>query len=940
MAALPPLPPVPGSVPSDKTLKEQWLAVFEWYAEQGFVPVLTKWGPQGKKKSGKWGKSQQGWARELKDAEGNITRKKANLTTHEDWRDMFEKSWPDVKDKNPGVGLLAGVQNNLVVIDVDCHGDDPTGAETWARFCAKVDPEGVLIQTLRASSSSPGGFHLYFRPTPYLNAMIGKSSKKNFEDPDDGNKREIDLLYNNKPGGGPGQLVHVWPTHKPGKDRYEFTNLVAPAPIPDEFVHPFLRYKVDGKKSKDIEKARKAERKRQHRAAVEEANGKRAYRREDAGAEAWSYLIKEAAEMMSWNLGDIEVVKHQKASDYGPESVWLGNINGVGWLTDPTEEDGDHPHGNSSACCLVVRRLAPSSYYRAASIECLGHHAEAAHAFKLGLPFDGWENPLTIENCTLLAQAAWGFLAQDRKMLLWPRVAGQGLPLFKYDEDRDETDAFTEDPLALSHALYKDHDDVYELMKDLQRACAIVGDKMHYWEHSLIDGGNLVLKTKKYVRGSSKTGRILDHVTAPLDQNGKPLVQHRSLADSIDTFLEVLRRSGLVYIPYVPWGDRPALGSGINLYHAIPYMPDGSDEARAYASAYWKITAELMGAPFAVEWRRYLAWIVRNPGKAPRVAVIFYGQKGAGKGRLVDVALSLFGDSGKKIEGVGAITGEFNSVVAGARFLMIDEIQRRKRDGGSEFLSDKLKALITNDTVLVNKKGIDHYKIPNEVAIVATTNDDNPVYLSPDERRIRAHTVRDIYRVMGAPDENEKRRREKFWKDFSENFFHEKAYCGILYDLAIADVFRDEYGEAFEGADVLPADWSPEQMAGGDMLSEMRTASMPNITKWVFEGCPYRETDGPSGGYDLKCMFPMHAEAQAYGITSTELFLRYLRWMDETNHKGKPSTNTFNKKIRDLGWPSRKSNSKVVFDVNQEVEEAVVSKLREATGNPEWTWSA
>ena len=140
---------------------------------------------------------------------------------------------------------------------------------------------------------------------------------------------------------------------------------------------------------------------------------------------------------------------------------------------------------------------------------------------------------------------------------------------------------------------------------------------------------------------------------------------------------------------------------------------------------------------------KWLAWMVQNPGKQAEVAVFVRGGKGDGKGVVGKTVFRWFGDvHARHIINPDQITGRFNAQMQQCSFLFADEAILPK-DKKAE---NVLKGLITEDTINVEKKGIDGFSVPNLLHIYGSTNEKWVVPASHDERRYAVQTVSAEYR--------------------------------------------------------------------------------------------------------------------------------------------------------------------------------------------------
>lgn len=131
----------------------------------------------------------------------------------------------------------------------------------------------------------------------------------------------------------------------------------------------------------------------------------------------------------------------------------------------------------------------------------------------------------------------------------------------------------------------------------------------------------------------------------------------------------------------------------------------------------------------------YMAWmarIVQDPGgKRPGVAIVLRGGKGIGKGMFANFFGEIFGESFVPINSSKGFTGEFNMHLSKGIFVFLDEAMW----GGDKQAEGRLKALITEPTVLFQPKGIDSMPLNSYLNIMMASNEDWVVPATIDERR-------------------------------------------------------------------------------------------------------------------------------------------------------------------------------------------------------------
>ena len=125
-----------------------------------------------------------------------------------------------------------------------------------------------------------------------------------------------------------------------------------------------------------------------------------------------------------------------------------------------------------------------------------------------------------------------------------------------------------------------------------------------------------------------------------------------------------------------------------------------------------------------------------QPWEKTGVVLLLYGLEGTGKGLLIDNLLIpyIYGDNVACVsQGLTPITQRFNSICMNKTFICCNEVST---EGGFHTSFEKLKALITDKTISIEKKGIDIFKdYPNFINFIFTTNNTDSVKLGKSDRR-------------------------------------------------------------------------------------------------------------------------------------------------------------------------------------------------------------
>ena len=142
----------------------------------------------------------------------------------------------------------------------------------------------------------------------------------------------------------------------------------------------------------------------------------------------------------------------------------------------------------------------------------------------------------------------------------------------------------------------------------------------------------------------------------------------------------------------------------------------------------------------------WLAQVIQTPEKKTEVAILLTGGQGTGKTLPCDILLQrVFGDNiSLTASGLGSLTQRFNGCTMGKIFANVNELSVVDDSFSASF--DKMKSLITDRYLQVEKKGLEHIKIDNYTNFIMTTNHRHTMKIEADDRRYFCIEVSDIYK--------------------------------------------------------------------------------------------------------------------------------------------------------------------------------------------------
>ncbi len=164
------------------------------------------------------------------------------------------------------------------------------------------------------------------------------------------------------------------------------------------------------------------------------------------------------------------------------------------------------------------------------------------------------------------------------------------------------------------------------------------------------------------------------------------------------------------------WPMQPKKGSCVNLLGLLDYLCSGEPNGQAL-----------------YEWvLKWLAYPLQHPGAKMLSALVVHGPQGTGKSMFFEYYARIFGPYGLILD-QDAIEDRFNADWAsGKLFVIADEVVARSE---MYHVKNKLKGLITRETIRINPKNLAAHEERNHINLVFLSNEKQPVVLEGDDRR-------------------------------------------------------------------------------------------------------------------------------------------------------------------------------------------------------------
>ena len=180
-------------------------------------------------------------------------------------------------------------------------------------------------------------------------------------------------------------------------------------------------------------------------------------------------------------------------------------------------------------------------------------------------------------------------------------------------------------------------------------------------------------------------------------------------------------------------------GAMVNQWRGFQVQPVAGvvtdDDVRPFLDYLNEVVAS--GDPEVLAW--VTAWVAdmfQFPGDKPGTALVLVGVQGAGKTFLGEQVIGKI--IGKQhyvqMNSINTLVQQFNSLADNKIFTQCDEaIHSYQKD-----IASKLKSLITDESIIIEPKGINSFRKPNLMRFLFTSNEEkNPIFIdpSPHERR-------------------------------------------------------------------------------------------------------------------------------------------------------------------------------------------------------------
>lgn len=189
-----------------------------------------------------------------------------------------------------------------------------------------------------------------------------------------------------------------------------------------------------------------------------------------------------------------------------------------------------------------------------------------------------------------------------------------------------------------------------------------------------------------------------------------------------------------------------------NIWNGMPTQPIQGDCEQIKDLLFTLCNENLEHFEWVLKW---LAYPLQHEGAKMKTTLVFHGGQGTGKNLFFEAYAAIYGKYAKVID-QGALEDKFNNWISGKLFLIADEVIARH---DLFQLKNKLKAIITGDTIRINPKNLPDYFEKNQFNMVYLSNEVQPVALEQDDRRhmviwIKNKQDEDFYRNVARQIKN------------------------------------------------------------------------------------------------------------------------------------------------------------------------------------------
>ena len=292
---------------------------------------------------------------------------------------------------------------------------------------------------------------------------------------------------------------------------------------------------------------------------------------------------------------------------------------------------------------------------------------------------------------------------------------------------------------------------------------------------------------------------------------------------------------GIIFAP----GSKNVLATQMNLFVGYSKTPRPGD-----VSFFLKHVKEVICSNNEVHTKyvlQFFAHLLQKPHEKPTVAIVQKSIEGTGKSSLIKMFSAILGQYAITTNGIDLFTQRFNSILENKLLIFVDEAYMR---GQKE--SQKLKALISENAVNIERKTIDSYPINSFARYIFATNNDHVLNAGSRERR---------YLVL--EPSTKYAQNQQYFSEY-QRFCDENSECVMHYLLEL-DI----------------SDFNPRVAPFSESLLDEKIVSLTPALSYFYEALlnefPAEGTGNSIHSYTLYTRFSAHLEKISVKMTPAQM---------------------------------------------------------------------
>ena len=197
-------------------------------------------------------------------------------------------------------------------------------------------------------------------------------------------------------------------------------------------------------------------------------------------------------------------------------------------------------------------------------------------------------------------------------------------------------------------------------------------------------------------------------------------------------------RNTVPRLAYKPGEERLKEGEWFNIWKGMGTEPLAADVGLFLSWVYEVFDTDTERLFFLNWW----AWQLQNMGKKMTTSLVIVGKSGIGKGWIARIAELIWGMDNISKNSLGQLDSRFNSELANKQLLIVEESDDMSAKSGGA-IYNRMKDLITNPQIRLERKGMDAIMVDNTLNVFITGNRIEIFKLDTFDRRFMVCEARD-----------------------------------------------------------------------------------------------------------------------------------------------------------------------------------------------------